>query len=75
MISHDREFVGALCTETWLVEDGEVSQHTLMASTETHKGPNPPPHHPTEATWHMPPNYLSLVVLSPRLTPLIFFDF
>ena len=24
MISHDREFMGALCTETWLVEDGEV---------------------------------------------------
>ena len=24
MISHDREFMRALCTETWLVEDGEV---------------------------------------------------
>ena len=24
MISHDREFMQALCTETWLVEDGEV---------------------------------------------------
>lgn len=28
MISHDREFIGALCTETWLVEDGEVRRTT-----------------------------------------------
>ena len=24
MISHDREFMQELCTETWLVENGEV---------------------------------------------------
>lgn len=34
MISHDREFMQALCTETWLVENGEVRRH-VHARTHT----------------------------------------